>query len=470
MTTKSDLVEANAFMRRRLVAAFVSGAPGDHEAQPHRPSRSIFVGLALAVLLVAGAAITSVIRPPTAESWDGAGVVVSRDTGERYLVASDGGKPRPLLNLTSAQLVLGMRYKLTVVSQRAFDAHAPGAEMGILGAPPELPPQSAFLASGWTACTAAGAGIALDVSAAPPVTPLRGRGLVVRAGQRDYLVADGSDGVAHAFRIASALDAQALFSSASIVRPAIRVPRAWLALLGRVVSLRSPGGLGAIRTSAGYAAVRSWRGRSEAMTIGPFAAHLIAHGEPQRRPLPARTLSNEHLLDPSSYAAWPDQLVEATRTESVCAQLRPSTAGHPSAAALVAPTGEAAWPTRPPEVHDRPVVRVDPGRGAFVRSAAAPGSTFMITSTGRKYRLTDPASLDTLGLTTYAAPLVDPHWLALFPEGPELLRRTALGRPGIPAGPVFRSGKPGPQQGPGRPGSPERSHGGAGGIRTPEGY
>ena len=53
MATKRDLVEAHAFSRRRLVTAFVSGAPGGREVEPVRPARVIVGGAALAVLLIA---------------------------------------------------------------------------------------------------------------------------------------------------------------------------------------------------------------------------------------------------------------------------------------------------------------------------------------------------------------------------------------------------------------------------------
>ena len=46
MATKKDLVEAYSFSRRRLVTAFVSGAPGGREVEPARPGRTIVGGVA----------------------------------------------------------------------------------------------------------------------------------------------------------------------------------------------------------------------------------------------------------------------------------------------------------------------------------------------------------------------------------------------------------------------------------------
>ena len=63
MVTRNDLLEANAFNRRRLLAAFVSGAPGGSEAEPSRPGRAMVAGLVLAILVLAAAVVASVLAP-----------------------------------------------------------------------------------------------------------------------------------------------------------------------------------------------------------------------------------------------------------------------------------------------------------------------------------------------------------------------------------------------------------------------
>ena len=68
MATKKDLVEAHAFSRRRLVTAFVSGAPGGREVEPVRPGRVLIGGVALSVLLLAGAAIAGFLLGPPARA------------------------------------------------------------------------------------------------------------------------------------------------------------------------------------------------------------------------------------------------------------------------------------------------------------------------------------------------------------------------------------------------------------------
>ena len=98
MATKKDLVEAHAFSRRRLVTAFVSGAPGGREVEPVRPGRVLIGGVALSVLLLAGAAIAGFLlgRPP-AQWLDEGSFVISKDTGEQYVVRPEliGLAPAP---------------------------------------------------------------------------------------------------------------------------------------------------------------------------------------------------------------------------------------------------------------------------------------------------------------------------------------------------------------------------------------
>src|SRR5687767_5351966 len=110
MATKKDLVEAHAFSRRRLITAFVSGAPGGREVEPVRPGRVLIGGIALSVLLLAGAAIAGFLigRPNSAWLEEGS-FVISKETGERYVVLRGGDDPllQRVPNYLSAQLLLG---------------------------------------------------------------------------------------------------------------------------------------------------------------------------------------------------------------------------------------------------------------------------------------------------------------------------------------------------------------------------
>src|SRR5690349_22826073 len=121
MATKRDLVEAHQFSRRRLITAFVSGAPGGREVEPARPGRVLVGGLALALLVVAGGAVTGLISGRDEADWKQPGLVISKDRGQPYLVSVPDHGPlsfRPLVNITSARLILGPDADPTYVSDQ----------------------------------------------------------------------------------------------------------------------------------------------------------------------------------------------------------------------------------------------------------------------------------------------------------------------------------------------------------------
>ena len=197
MATKKDLVEAYSFSRRRLITAFLSGAPGGREVEPSRPGRTVVGGLALAVLLVAGAAIASVLASRTPEDWNQVGLVVTRgDQPATYVILEEDDPPEliPVINITSAQLILGADVKATSVDQEVVDEETPGIPIGILGAPQTLPRPDQFIESGWTACTDDGVGIAVDVSEDQKVERTETQAIVVQSVGAYWLIATSNSG------------------------------------------------------------------------------------------------------------------------------------------------------------------------------------------------------------------------------------------------------------------------------------
>src|SRR5688500_5706213 len=139
MATKKDLVEAYSFSRRRLVTAFVSGAPGGREVEPARPGRTIVGGVALAVLLMAGAAIAGVLDPKTSIDFDEPAFIIAKDKGSIYVIVDrqpGDTEPalRPITNVTSAQLILGSDVEPVSVPLDEIQKHKTGPTIGILDA------------------------------------------------------------------------------------------------------------------------------------------------------------------------------------------------------------------------------------------------------------------------------------------------------------------------------------------------
>ena len=62
MTAHKDLLEAQAFQRRRLLAVLVGGAPRGVEPGAARPGRAVLGGSVIAVLVVVGAVVLQLLR------------------------------------------------------------------------------------------------------------------------------------------------------------------------------------------------------------------------------------------------------------------------------------------------------------------------------------------------------------------------------------------------------------------------
>ena len=197
-------------------------------------------GLALAVLLVAGAAIASVLASRTPEDWNQVGLVVTRgDQPATYVILEEKEVPEliPVINITSAQLILGADVKATSVDQEVVDEQTPGIPIGILGAPQTLPRPKQFIETGWTACTDDQVGIAVNVSQDENVERTTSEAIVVKSVDSYWLIATSSsreadDQRAYRYRISEAEGDQFFGELRTSVRraQAIEVPPEWLAL------------------------------------------------------------------------------------------------------------------------------------------------------------------------------------------------------------------------------------------------
>ena len=204
MSTKKDLVEAYSFSRRRLVTAFLSGAPGGREVEPTKPSRGIVGGIALAVLLCAGAAIAGFLGGRPNSDWlDKGSFVISKDTGEQYVVLRGGDDPviQRVPNFVSAQLLLGSAQpSVFSVKDKYIRKVRLGDDLGIERAPAGLPATSDLIEGGWTACTEDGQGIKLNVDDTPRVALAETSAFAVTTGDGAiWLIATSSQGKAYRF-------------------------------------------------------------------------------------------------------------------------------------------------------------------------------------------------------------------------------------------------------------------------------
>jgi type VII secretion protein EccB len=474
MATKKDLVEAYSFSRRRLVTAFVSGAPGGREVEPNRPGRTIVGGLALAVLLGAGAAIAGVFSPTAPDDWKKQGLIISKDTGSAYVIVDDSSDPelRPVINSTSAKLILGADAKPTLIAQGTIDDQRIGDDIGILGAPASVPTSSLLIDSGWTACTAADAGIRVRIAETTDVTTVPDTGVTVSNGGEYFVVvptAGSTPGVRDPGAYVFPVPAQGtngnqtdnLLSALNVQTTgnAIPVSREWINLFPTGAPLDwssfeiTEFGQRPDYADADETGVLADKEVGDLLVAGDqqllltdtgprelsgFAAlvyrNVIAPGDavvvPEDVAAPPRVPRDSDQKDDTH---WPLAAPSQEPIKEPCAQLT-AEPGEAPAVQLAAPGTELDDESRGADV---PAGEKDPvvaaGRGAYVLSGGwsdtDQGSPFVIDSKGRANPLVGDDAAELLGYGGYPVPVVPDTWVKLFGCGVNLSRDAALSPP-----------------------------------------
>lgn len=439
MASKKELVEAHAFSRRRLVTAFVSGAPGGREVEPARPGRTLVGGAALALLLVAGAAIAGIFSGRTAVDWDSQGLILSKGTGQLYVIPEDGGDLYPVVNMASARLILGdPDVEPTTVKDEDIRKRRPGGVRGILDAPSVLPLPDDLISEGWTACTDTGVGIRLSVAAEPDVRVVDGGAFVVTTGQGEfYLLAQpaataSGPSSAYAFklpggdRLANGVRDDFLNRlGLPIGRQAVEVSEQFLRLfpVGGDISLFTmgvPAEAQAVKDGS-----RAWlETDSGPVLLDPFslAAYSALTG---REPRAGQAPTQAQEVGPFADAHWPDALP----TEALggpCGMLMAESGETPRVLLAQSPNGEAS-PTETGAGERQAVVEA--GRGAYVLSASwsadASGDPFLVDTNGIRYPLVGAGAAQALGYGDVDPVVVPDTWVELFTPGTELSRDRA---------------------------------------------
>jgi type VII secretion protein EccB len=463
VATKKDLVEAYAFSRRRLVTAFVSGAPGGREVEPSRPGRSIVGGLALAVLLIAGAAVAGIFTSNVDPGWaDEAGLVISKEEAEVFVITGSDGDPvlHPILNITSAKLILGSEVEPKVIPEEYIAEVEIGSDLGIFGAPYDVPDVSRLVESGWTSCTDdADGGLRLSLSGDPLVTAAPDDGAVlVGVGDQVWLVATSRpdrDGVvsAHRYLVPDAdstrqglvLNALGLGSGRAEVTP---VSREWVNLFPRGADLDTatlgvePGPAADTGEGPDPGELLELNGLPYLVLADGSVAELddfslaVATGRAELTgATPYDGDVDELEIDAASFVdtRWPSSTLQPVFGER-CAQLVAEAGSRPAVRLVRDPQGEAAAGGRQGES-----VSVDAGAGAYLFSGGwsdgTVGSPFVVDSKGVAYPLEGAGAAEQLGYGGYPAPVVPDAWVELFTGGVELSRTGALCEPRVGAQP-----------------------------------
>jgi hypothetical protein len=456
MATKKDLVEAHAFSRRRLVTAFVSGAPGGREVEPVKPGRVLIGGVALSVLLLAGAAIAGFLlgRPP-AQWLDEGSFVISKDTGEQYVVLRGGDDPllQRVPNYVSAQLLLGQD-ELTpfTVRDKYIRTVQLGEDLGIDAAPASLPSADELVNDGWTACTGDGVGIKVAIQRTPTVEDLAGSAFLVSSEGTTWLIATApavgsKQGSAYRFPMPEdETQSSTLGDRLGFGASATEVDPDWLNLfrLGEPLEKASfgvtrPGepvpygstGTDLSRYRIGDLLLSSsgsyyLLGDEKPERLSDFAGMVYGVVEQPAQELPGDLSAS--FGDPSTPAEWPSDVPQPITNGALCAVLHPATGADATFSLATNPTG-AADPYRDDVRPGRHAVDVEPSAGAYVLSgsgeAADAGTRYVIDPKGEKYELVGSEVPDFLGYGDVEPPLVPSAWLEFFQPGVQLSTNSA---------------------------------------------
>jgi type VII secretion-associated serine protease mycosin/type VII secretion protein EccB len=452
VASKKDLVEAQTFSRRRLLTAFVSGAPGGRELEPTKPMRAVATGIGLSALVVIGSLAFGMLKPNESAGWQDNALVITPD-GARYVSAD--GTLYPVLNTASARLVLtgGLKDPAEVTNEQIADAPR-GPTVGIPGAPDALPEPEDLVGDGWLSCVSSTGGTTTWLSSGDEMASVvagvkaeaadggAAAGVLVESGGDEYLVAEGQR-----YRIPGEWrDAvlRALDPEGAQVWP---VSATWLGLFTPGSDLEpfeledvgdpldDPG------SAPEGAVVGSVLSITDAGEGDP--AHFVINKDGTISPISGlglemyriaqggatdieETLGSTHAMpnaDPIAPADWPGDVPEMVGDDlAACARLSTAAVAEDSTTPVMLVGGDV--PT--PEDGSAQVV-VDPAGGALVVPVAgtmsAQGTVQLIDATGTAFPVPDAATGDVLSRLGYLpeeVTAVPQAWLALFEVGPEL--------------------------------------------------
>jgi type VII secretion protein EccB len=446
-------------------------------------SRAVLMGALILITGLAGCFVFSLIRP--SGSAGNNAVLADRSTSALYVRVGDD--LHPVLNLTSARLIVGRPVNPTTVKSSELDRFSRGNLIGIPGAPERMV-QNASHDANWTVCdgvsgTARGAhstGVTViagqpDGTGARAVAMHANQGILVDfptdRGDGTWLLWDGKrsriDLANHAVTSALGLGlgnsdvppprpiAQGLFNAIPESPPLTAPP---IPNAGAPAGFSVPAPIGAVvvsygleQNSARYYAVLP----DGLQPVSPVLAAILRNTNSYGLDQPPRLAADEVAKLPVSRmldtARYPDQqvgIVDAAKNPVTCAHWsKPAGAATSSltilsGSALPVPDGIRTVDLVGGSPGAATRVALAPGTGYFTQTvsggAAAPavGSLFWVSDTGVRYGIDNEAengpggsghgkTVEALGLS---APPVPIPWsaLTLFAPGPTLSRADAL--------------------------------------------
>jgi type VII secretion protein EccB len=435
MATKRDLVDAQAFSRRRLVTAFVSGAPAGREVEPRKPFRAVVGGVALSALIIAGGAAAGLLSPTLPDGWDNNRLVVAKSSGARFVALQ--GTLYPVINTTSARLIIPAEdFRVVSVPDKKIATTPRGITVGILGAPDVLPAADQLDETGWTACTSNTGGIATVLARQPAARAATGKAVVVRSASGTWVVTGNYRLPVPANNQAAILRALGLDTA-----PSIGASATWLNLFsaGPALTPLTVAGAGrplassnlpadvvvgsVLAVSSGAGSARRYvvdaAGKLAPLSAVGYALYRIGSGSSLGGDVAvsaAQTGSIATEPQPIAPTQWPEAVPTAL-SGVPCAVL------HTGANTGISVSLGASDSVTPPATGV--TTAVAPGTGAVIRvigdGVVNRGPIELIDQAGQAFPIPDPATvLPQLGYGGEQVTNVPQPWAELFPSGPAL--------------------------------------------------
>lgn len=435
-------------------------------------TRAVLMGALILVTALVGCFVFSLIRPNTSAANNA--VLADRSTAALYVRVGD--RLHPVLNLTSARLIVGRPVNPTTVKSSELDKFARGNLIGIPGAPERMVQNTATDAD-WTVCDAAtgpAAGVTViagrpDSSGARAAALDRRDGVLVEDTTGTWLLWDGKRSridladrpVTNALGFGGDVPAPrpiaAGLFNAIPQAPALAVPAIPGAGDPPDYGLPLPAPIGSV--VAAHAVTESSAGTvlyyavlpDGLQPISPVLAAMLRNADSYGFDQPPRLGADQitrlpvsRMLDTGRYPGQRISLVDAARAPITCAfWSKPAGAATSSLALLSGSALPVPDGIRPEELVGAGAggvatrVALAPGTGYFVQTvgqeptAPAAGSLFWVADTGVRYGIDNEdtaghnKTVEALGLNP--PPTAIPwSMLSLFAPGPTLSRADAL--------------------------------------------
>ncbi|MDR1430994.1 MAG: type VII secretion protein EccB [Propionibacteriaceae bacterium] len=189
MPSNKDVVEAQRYNRRRLVTAFMSGTPGGRELEPRGFVYPLVIGVVLTAVIAVVGVVMAKFAPTLPEGWEDNKLSVDTDTGARYFTMR--GTLYPVSNITSARLMSEPgAFQPVRVGSAVLEGKPRGREIGIPGAPDDIPPVEQLRGDTWISCAGADERDQTWVAASAEGLSATGMAVVANGSQR-YLIVGG---------------------------------------------------------------------------------------------------------------------------------------------------------------------------------------------------------------------------------------------------------------------------------------